>query len=423
MELYKINTLGLIQSFIKTTASKSSVFELNRNNLIYFIYRDIAENNTKVVIIKEDWIPLEKRVEWIRNYLLLKKDIRINRRSINDWIKVNEVAEETLDLSVIDLSIENKEDFKTLLNEPSKNKKIKFIIENHLNDKYTISQKTKVKMEDTYRKVIDRGLFNKNQSKKIGVISPFTYGKSALINSLLQLDLLQEDILVKTAKITTVTHDKNYWLMKEKPMFFLEKYTDESSFKERLKYLSTLNEKGSHLVNTTINNTQLKHITFVDTPGLFGKFPEHDEITEDMIKDLDYIMYLLNPTQLGFEPYTKRIIEWQQKYQKPCIFVMNKMDLVSTLEDRNKLHMEFNNTLSQKVKHDEVFYVSAYSALKARLYKKGKIDLLSLKRDPLIYVIEEDWVVNGRSFNEEHVDILEKASGVLKLEKYIKSIV
>lgn len=428
MELDKINTLGLIQIFLKSTTSKSIVFELNRDNLIYFIYRDIDEDNNKVVIIKEDWVPREKRVDWIRKYLLIKKDFRMNRKSINEWVQVNKSLEieETLDCSIIDLSMENKKAFKALLYESDKNKKMKFIVEDYLSGKYTISPKAKSKLKsninNTYRKVIDRGLFNKNKTKKIGVISPFTYGKSALINSLLQLDLLQEDILVKTAKITTITHNEDYWLMKENPMFFIEKYTDESSFKERLSYLSTLNEKGSHLVDTTINNSQLKQITFVDTPGLFGKFPDHDGITEGMIKNLDYIMYLLSPTQLGFEPYTKRIVEWQQKYQKPCIFVMNKMDLVKTLEDKNNLQEEFNKTLSQKIQHNGIFYVSAYSALKARLYKKGKIDIFSLKKDPLIYVIDEEWVISGRSFNEEHVDTLEKVSGILQLEKFIRSI-
>lgn len=422
MELHKMHTLGLIQRFLKSITSKSIVFELNTDNLIYFIYRDVDEDNNKVVIIKEDWVSLEKRVDWIRKYLLIKKDFRINRKSINEWVQENESLEikETLDFSIIDLSIENKKAFKALLYESDKKKKMKFIVEDYLSGQYTISPK--VNINNTYRKVIDRGLFNKNKTKKIGVISPFTYGKSALINSLLQLDLLQEDILVKTAKITTITHNEDYWLMKENPIFFIEKYTDESSFKERLSYLSTLNEKGSHLIDTTINNFQLKQITFVDTPGLFGKFPEHDEITEGMIKNLDYIMYLLNPTQLGFEPYTKRIVEWQQKYQKPCIFVMNKMDLVKNLEDRKKIQGEFDKTLSQKVQHNGIFYVSAYSALKARLYQKGKVDLFSLKKDPLIYVIDEEWVISGRSFNEEHVDTLENLSGILQLEKFIKSI-
>ncbi len=424
MELYKINTLSLIQIFLRSTTSNSIVLELNRDNLIYFIYRDFYEGNTKVVILKEEWISLEKRVDWIRKYLLIKKDFRINRKTINEWVQQNETFEidESFELDVIDLSIENKKDFKALLYGSDKNKKMKCIVEDYLSGKFVIYPIANSKINQTYRKIIDRGLFKKNKTKKIAVISPFTYGKSVLINSMLQLDLLQEDILVKTAKITTITHNEDYWLMKENSMFFIEKYTDESNFKERIGYLSTLNEEESNIVDTTINNSQLKQITFVDTPGLFGKNSEHDEITEGIIKNLDYIMYLLNPTQLGFEPYTKKIVEWQQKYQKPCIFVMNKMDLVKNLKDRTNLHEEFTKTLGQKVQHNGIFYVSAYSALKARLYKKNKIDLLTLKKDPLIFVTDGQWVINGRNFNEEHVDILEEASGILQLETFIKSI-
>ncbi|MDF0728890.1 dynamin family protein [Cytobacillus sp. S13-E01] len=424
MELNKINTIGLIQRFLKSTSSKNLVFELNRYNLIYFIYRGLDEDSTKVVILKEEWIPLKKRYDWIRRYLLIQNDFRINRKSINDWIQMNESLEieESIDIKIIDLSLESKKAFKALLYETNKNKKMKFIVEDYLSGKFVISPNAKSNSNITYQKVINRGLFNKSKTKKIGVISPFTYGKSALINSLLQLDLLQEDILVKTAKITTITHNEDYWLMKEDPTLIIENYLDESNFKERLGYLSTLNEKGSNLVDTTINNTELKLITFVDTPGLFGKNPEHDEITGGIIEKLDYIMYLLNPTQLGFEPYTKKILEWQHKYQKPCIFVMNKMDLVKTLEDRNSLREEFNKTLGQKVKHNGIFYVSAYSALKARLYKKKEIDLLTLKKDPFIFVTDGEWVISGRSFTEEHIDRLEESSCILELERFIKSI-
>lgn len=424
MDIDIMNTLGLIQHFLESTHSKSIVFELQKDHLIYFIYRDINEKTDQVVIIKEDWLPLEKRVNWIRQYLLINQEGRINRKTINEWFRENETIEieTTINLKIIDLTVETKKNYKALFFESDNNKKMKFIVEDYLSNKFSISPRVKSNLNHEYRKLIHRGLFNKNKTRKIGVISPFTYGKSALINSLLEIDLLQEDILVKTAKITTITHNEHYWLMKENPTLFIEKYTDDSSFKERLGYLSTINEKGSYFVDTTINNPKLNPITFVDTPGLFGKFPEHDEITEGMIKELHYIIYLLNPTQLGFEPYTKKIVEWQQKYRIPCIFVMNKMDLVRTMEDRIKLNEEFNKTLSQKVEHHGIFYLSAYSALKSRLYKKGKIDLLTLKKDPLIYVKNEDGIISGRSFNQEHVDILEKTSGILQLETLIYTI-
>ncbi|RLL43934.1 hypothetical protein D8M04_13610 [Oceanobacillus piezotolerans] len=426
MKLDKIKTLGLIQIFLKTNNSKSTLFELQRDNLVYFIIKDIiGENNDRVVIIKDNWASPRNRAEWIRKYLLIQKDSRINRKSIKKWFQANESLEieEKLNLGIIDLSKETEKTFKLLLYESDKNKKLKYIVEDYLSERVTISPKVKSNLIRMYHNAIDQHLFNKKKTKRIGVISPFTYGKSALINSLLQLNLLQEDILVKTAKITTITHNEDYWLKKENPtMFTIERYKNELNFKERLSNLSTLNEKGSHLIDTTINNLKLKQITFVDTPGLFGKFFEHDEITESMIKNLDYIIYLLNPTQLGFEPYTRKIVEWQQKYQKPCIFVMNKMDLVKSKEDRDKLHKEFNNTLSRKVHHGGIFYVSAYLALKARLYKKGEIDLLALKKDPLIYVTDGEWVISGRSFKEEHVDILEESSGILQLEKFLKSV-
>lgn len=423
----KKKTLNMLNAFVESPHSNSRIFELNYDDLTYFVYKPYEDVKALIIIIKKDWIPDDKKSEWLMKYLMIDKKMKINKKEISNWIKdnfvsINEIKDCYVNLQIIDLSIETKNNFKSLLYEENELKKFHFINENYLESKYEISTRKSTDMTIAFKRTVDRGIFKKHYTKKIGIISPFTYGKSALLNSLLSTNLLQEDILVKTAKITSITANKDFWLFKENPKVLIENYKEKDTFKERLGYLSTLNEKGSHRIDATIKNLIPNNLTYVDTPGLFGRFGEHDDITEKMIADLDFVIYLLNPTQLGFEPYTNKILEWQRKYNKPCIFVMNKMDLVKTTEDRNKLHDEFEKTLSQKVKHQGIFYVSAYSALKARLYKKGQIDLIDLKKDPLIFVIEDDWIVNGRAFTHEHIEALERASGIFKLEKFINQI-
>lgn len=47
---------------------------------------------------------------------------------------------------------------------------------------------------------------------------------------------------------------------------------------------------------------------------------------------------------------------------------------------------------------------------------------MNLKKDLLISVTKDNELISGRNFTEECVEILEKESGVLKLESYFKSI-
>ncbi|OCS92486.1 hypothetical protein A6K76_06265 [Caryophanon latum] len=100
-----------------------------------------------------------------------------------------------------------------------------------------------------------------------------------MINSLLGQKILEEDILVKTAKVTIINHHTQFWLMKDGKHLFLEKYADVSNYLTRLGYLASINEEQGHIIHATVNNPILDNLILVDTPGLFGKFSNHDKIT------------------------------------------------------------------------------------------------------------------------------------------------
>ncbi|WP_139108642.1 hypothetical protein [Caryophanon latum] len=102
--------------------------------------------------------------------------------------------------------------------------------------------------------------------------------------------------------------------------------------------------------------------------------------------------------------------------------MMNKMDLVRNESDRQRLIEEFDGELGRLVEHDGIILTSAYSALKARLYKNNKVDLVTLKKDRFISVNKDGEVISGRSFTEDCVELLEKESGITQLESYFKSI-
>ena len=257
---------------------------------------------------------------------------------------------------------------------------------------------------------------------KVGVISPFTYGKSTFINSLIQVPLLQEDILVKTAAITRIIHYDTYILSNyESSNMLLEKMDNFELFRQQISGLTTqIDNQSISAVRAMLPHEGLvKNIELVDTPGLFGPYPLHDQMTERFIEQLDVIIYMLDPLKVGFEPYTKKINELQDKYRKKCVFVMNKIDQVPKESDRKLLVNELREKVIYNFKDAPLFLVSSYFASRARFFKKGLIQFDELKRDHYIYAKENDEIVSGRSLNETHIESIEALSGISDFEQYL----
>lgn len=423
--LKKEYLIHIISGFLNKSAKKNEVYKFVQNETTYLAMKNLYdENESHLLILPSSWIRSEKIKEWLTEYLAITTNFKINSTAINKFSKSFEydIQSFTKELKIIDLTLEDQAVFQKIFLQQKGGKLWRAAFEEHLGIKYIVTRKQELDSSDRYRELFNKTVFRDKQNKKVCVVSPFTYGKSALINSMIGQNTLSEDILVKTAKVTAINYGSQSWLMKAGHQIFLEKYNDIHNFKSRLNYLSTINEQKNHIIHVTMDSPILKNLTLIDTPGLFGKYAQHDEITENIIKDVDHIIYLLNPTQLGFEPYTRKIIEWQKKYNKRCVFVMNKIDLVKEELDRQRLIDEFEGKLGRLILHDGLFLVSAYSALKARLYKKNEIDLMNLKKDLLISVTKDNELISGRNFTEECVEILEKESGVLKLESYFKSI-
>lgn len=420
----KQQSIQMITSFLNELAFGNKVYKFIKKEILYVVLKNTnAEPELQLIIVPEKWIPSGRLKKWLCSYLALPSNFKMDSISVEKFNRSYKSNKEYgSEMKIIDFTLEEKNTFKKLFLQNNDSKLWLETYDEYLSHKYVVANRKKEDFSNKYKMLFHKEMFKVNKNKKVCVVSPFTYGKSALINSLLGQKVLAEDILVKTAKVTVINHYPQFWMMKDGKQLFLEKYLDTSNYLARLSYLSSMNEEQGHIIHATINNPTLGNITLVDTPGLFGKFAQHDEITESIIKDVDHIIYLLSPTQLGFEPYTRKIMEWQKKYNKPCIFVMNKMDLVKDELDRQRLKDEFNDKLGKLVNHDGIIFVSAYSALKARLYKNNSLDLITLKKDMLISVKKDGEVLSGRSFTEDCVEILEEESGILQLESYFNSI-
>ncbi|MGD7043203.1 dynamin family protein [Jeotgalibacillus proteolyticus] len=277
-------------------------------------------------------------------------------------------------------------------------------------------------LEVHVQQVMDDFLEASSQIVKVGVISPFTYGKSTFINSMIQQPLLAEDILVKTASITKIHYGKNYYIKKSDPASpVFEQFKEFAKFRYQLHRLTTELTPGADYP-TSVEvpfQTKKKNIVYIDTPGLFGPHPEHDQMTERYLVNLDFIIYLIDATKAGYEPYTKKIREFQQKYKKKCLFVINKIDLIPKKTDQDLVKNEIIKNLAEEGIEAPVFMMSSYFASKVRFYKQGLIELDELKKSPYIFAKEQDEIISGRALKEKHLPSIEKLSGIREIEDYL----
>lgn len=401
-------------------------------NSSYFIIKDGNKKEYVIHFNNQDFI-LKDKSKFIRSILGLNEEITWENSDElfhRLKLKVKEMNWNRADKVFIDLSSMDESEFVFNFSGKSWHKKLAWKVDKNW-EKYSKGQKEDIvgayrsmsrKKADEYIQCKYFGA--KSCDLRVGVVSPFTYGKSAFMNSLLHMPLLQEDILVKTAKVTEISYDDCYIITNKshlKYAFTYEEYQSANLFKERLSLITTdlELEKCSTIEVMLPHYARDKRIQYIDTPGLFGKIREHDDITEAYIKKFDIVIYLLNPLQIGFQPYIEKIKEFQKKYNKKCIFVVNKMDLVPKEDDRIKLEQEIRQGILNQIEAEKIFFVSSYFASRARYCHAGYLTMDDIRRDQSLYVKKDLEIISGRGLVEEDLKIMESMSGIQEVEKFL----
>lgn len=401
-------------------------------NSSYFVIKDGNKKEYVIYFKNQDFI-LKDKSKFISSILGLNEEISWENSDglfhrLN--LKVEEMNWSRVDKTFIDLLSMDESEFIFNFSGKSWHKKLAWKIDESWKQ-YSEGQKEDI--TEAYRSMSRKKADEYIQCKyfgtkscdlRVGVVSPFTYGKSAFMNSLLHMPLLQEDILVKTAKVTEISYDDRYIITNKshlKYAFTYEEYQSADLFKERLSLITTdlELEKCSTIEVMLPHYAKDKRIQYIDTPGLFGKIRGHDDITEAYIKKLDIVIYLLNPLQIGFQPYIEKIKEFQKKYNKKCILVVNKMDLVPKEDDRIKLEQEIRKGILNQIEAEKIFFVSSYFASRARYCQAGYLTMDDIRRDQSLYVKKDLEIMSGRGLVEDDLKIMESMSGIQEVEKFL----
>ncbi|HEX9016736.1 MAG TPA: dynamin family protein, partial [Chloroflexota bacterium] len=131
------------------------------------------------------------------------------------------------------------------------------------------------------------------------IVGEFNSGKSALINSLVGAELLEEGVTPTTSSINIL------------------RYGPERA--ERW--------AGEHVLERAFDHPLLRDVAVVDTPGTNAVLRAHQELTEDFVPRSDLVLFVTS-VERPFTESERAFLEAIRAWGKKVVLVVNKIDLL-----------------------------------------------------------------------------------------------
>lgn len=195
---------------------------------------------------------------------------------------------------------------------------------------------------------------NKNQKYELPLIGQFSSGKSATINHILNRNLLPTKSVETTAFTTYITYSKDEFAQLELEDGFIESISfDEIKSLDNKK----VKETGKKIKSLTIgidSSILESGLTFVDTPGVNTIITTHIEITERILRDAQYIIYVLAKAPTEEDILMIQTIEMKNI---PMIFIRTHIDQIKKEEENWQDTVNGNkNTIEDRLGHPIHFF-------------------------------------------------------------------
>ncbi len=175
------------------------------------------------------------------------------------------------------------------------------------------------------------------------VVGEFNAGKSAFINALLGKVVLPEGVTPTTATINLLRYGPQ----------------------------PTERQLSDFVTERTYPAEFLRDISIVDTPGTNAIIRRHEELTRTFVPRSDLVLFLTSADR-PFTESERSFMETIREWGKKIVIVLNKIDLMQTEEDLNRvLNFIQENSLALLGQQPDIFPVSARLAQKARTSQPG----------------------------------------------------
>ncbi|MDQ4063588.1 MAG: dynamin family protein [Actinomycetota bacterium] len=209
------------------------------------------------------------------------------------------------------------------------------------------------------------------------IVGEFNSGKSAFINALLGDELSREGVTPTTDRITVL------------------KYGEHANERER--------REG--VIEKEHPNDFLREVSIVDTPGTNAIIRHHEELSRGFVPRSDLVLFVTSSDR-PFTESERGYLELIRDWGKKILLVVNKVDLLRSDEDREKVRLFVEEGVRSMLGlKPPIFFVSAYLARKAKAIGPG---------------IEADALLKASGFEELEsyvTDLLDEEGRVrLKLE-------
>lgn len=201
---------------------------------------------------------------------------------------------------------------------------------------------------------------------KVSLCGRFNAGKSALINAILQTDVVISRPIPSTGTITRVYYNpsESFSLVKivdgtEESLPFSVEQLKDVTVKDN--FNNSENVKDICRVDIGLANDFLKgNIEIYDTPGLDDSDNRMTEITMTHLDHSDFIIFVIDALQL--KDLQELLMRYYKRLGKNVIFVANKMDAIDEndmqdIKDLAKVYFaDYYNPLTF---NSDIFFVSA----------------------------------------------------------------
>jgi len=281
---------------------------------------------------------------------------------------------------------------------------------------------TRLQAGDPYQRAVLAAMAGQ-PAKTVVALSPFSWGKSTLLNALLGEPLLPAEERAETARVIRIRHADFCAAVLEGPARFqLHPCRTLAELAELVRDEASIRGEATDGVETVHVflplPRPLRRLELVDTPGyqfVFGQ--AHQELTDRIWPEADLLLVPVDPESIGQQAFTAQLARFRQA-GKQVLYALTKRDAIQS--DVNRLVHALRDAIAQP--EAEVVPVSAYFALQGRLWKQGRISLRDVRRDPRLYVTHQGDLLQGADIGPQHVDELIRFSGITRLEERIAGI-
>ncbi|KAG1680578.1 hypothetical protein FOA52_015025 [Chlamydomonas sp. UWO 241] len=176
------------------------------------------------------------------------------------------------------------------------------------------------------------------------VVGEFNSGKSSVINALLGQKYLAEGVLPTTNEISILRH------------------TDDD------KAAGKLEQQADGLYVRYLSAPLLKEMNIVDTPGTNVILGRQQRLTEEYVPRADLVLFVMSADR-PFSESEVRFLEYIRQWRKKVVFVVNKVDILGSLDEVEEVKRFVSSNAQRLLKLDmpNVITVSSRGALRAKL--------------------------------------------------------